>query len=76
MQQQAASFSDKFLRLEQVKSLSGFSRSSIYGRIRAGNFPPPIKIGRSSRWRESLVVQWMDAQAAPTAVKVGGEVQR
>jgi predicted DNA-binding transcriptional regulator AlpA len=37
--------------LEQLSE----NRSSFYARIRTGEFPPPIKRGRASRWRQSEV---------------------
>lgn len=39
-------------------------RSRIYGLIVEGKFPPPIKIGRSSRWLKSEIDSWIAAQAA------------
>lgn len=44
---------NKFLRLNQVvgpNALLPISRSSFYARIASGEFPQPIKIGRSSLW--------------------------
>jgi prophage regulatory protein len=49
--------SDRFLRLPQVKALTGRSRSRIYD---DPNFPKPIKLGiRESAWIESEVHAWM-----------------
>jgi prophage regulatory protein len=51
---------DAFLRLPAVKSLTGLSRSSIYAKVRAGEFPQPVSIGvRSIGWVESEVQQWI-----------------
>ncbi|MEF8716201.1 MAG: AlpA family phage regulatory protein [Candidatus Accumulibacter necessarius] len=38
-----------FLRLKQVKSATGMSRSWLYEAIRRGEFPAPISIGRACR---------------------------
>lgn len=39
-------------------------RSRIYGLIAEGEFPPPIKNGRSSRWIKSEIDSWISEQAA------------
>jgi prophage regulatory protein len=36
------------------------SKPTIYRKIAAKNFPAPIKIGRSSRWREEDVNAWIE----------------
>ena len=47
---------DRFLRLPEVKKLSGMSRSTIYLRIAEGLYPRPIQLGtRMVGWRESEV---------------------
>ena len=44
------------LRLPEVLSRTGESRSSAYEKIKQGKFPPPIKIGpRASAWIESEI---------------------
>lgn len=53
------------LRLPQVKSRTGLSRSEIYRRIAAGTFPAPIKLGeRASAWPEHEVTAWIEARIA------------
>ena len=48
-----------FLRLKQVKILTGFSRSWIYDAIRRGDFPAPISIGsRAVAWPEQSIAEW------------------
>lgn len=48
-----------FLRLKQVKTLTGFSRSWIYEAIRRGDFPAPISIGaRAVAWTEISIAEW------------------
>ncbi len=47
---------DVILRLPAVKSRTGLSRSSIYAKVRTGEFPKPISIGiRSIGWMESEI---------------------
>ena len=48
-----------FIRLKEVLSICGKSRSSVYASIKNGNFPAPVKVGgRSSAWLKSEVLQW------------------
>lgn len=48
-----------FLRLKQVKTLTGLSRSSIYDAIKKGNFPSSISIGhRAVAWTEESIAHW------------------
>ena len=37
----------------------GFGRSRIYQLIGAGEFPPPLKIGKSSRWVKAEIDAWI-----------------
>ena len=62
---------DRLLPIGQVVNLTGFCRSFIYGKVAGGSFPPPVKIGRSSRWRQSQIAKWISEQGAPAA-KGGG----
>lgn len=49
---------DRFLRLTQVRELTGRSRSRIYD---DQSFPRPIKLGaRECAWVESEVRAWMN----------------
>ena len=48
-----------FLRLPDVKLMSGLGKSSLYDLIRASNFPPPVQLGpRTVAWVRSEVQQW------------------
>jgi prophage regulatory protein len=56
---------DRFLRLTDLRHLTGLGRSQTYALIHAGKFPSPIKLSeRCSAWREIEVRQWMDARVA------------
>jgi prophage regulatory protein len=39
-----ANSSDRMIKLPEVISMTGLSRSSIYLQIKKGNFPPQIKL--------------------------------
>lgn len=66
---------DPFLRLPEVLRVTGLSRSSVYKRISAGNFPRPIKLGeRAAAWRQSQIARWQaerEAGAAPANAVIG-----
>ncbi len=52
--------SPSFLRLPEVKSRVGLSRSSIYAKMQHGEFPPPISLGaRAVAWLESDIDEWI-----------------
>ena len=47
--------------LDEVLKRQPYSRSSIYRKVRTGDFPAPIKIGPNrNAWLESDIDQWID----------------
>ena len=55
--------STKILRLPKVICLTGLSRSTIFNRIAAGDFPSSVSLGgRSVGWVGSEVDEWIDSQ--------------
>ena len=53
--------SHKVLRLPSVKDISGLSRSTIYLRIKKGDFPKPISLGdRAVGWLEKDIEDWLE----------------
>ncbi|MCY3637686.1 MAG: AlpA family transcriptional regulator [Chloroflexi bacterium] len=51
---------DRLIRLEEALSYTGLSRSELYRKIRVGEFPRPVRVGkRAVRWRESEVEEWI-----------------
>lgn len=62
------------LGFELLSHYVAFGRSRIYQLIHAGEFPPPIKIGKSSRWVRAEIDKWLSEKiAARTSNKhVGG----
>ena len=53
--------SHKVLRLPSVKDKSGLSRSTIYLRIKKGEFPKPISLGdRAVGWLEKDIEDWLE----------------
>jgi prophage regulatory protein len=53
----------RILRFPEVVSRTGLSRSTVYGRIRAGEFPPPVPLGggRAVGFVEREVNSWIDS---------------
>ena len=52
-----------FLRLKQVKAVTGMSRSWIYEAIRRGEFPSPIQLGiRAVAWDSAAIANWQAAR--------------
>lgn len=48
-----------FVRLPEVKAITGLSKTSIYELIRANSFPPPVRIGsRSVAWIKVEIKEW------------------
>lgn len=53
----------KLLRLPQVKSATGLSKSTIYSRIADGTFPKQVPLGpRLVVWVESDIQNWISEQ--------------
>ena len=51
------------LKLNDVKKMTGLSRSSIYAYINKGDFPAQVKLGeRSVAWVEQEVIAWIDGR--------------
>jgi prophage regulatory protein len=64
---------DKILRIQAVRELTGLSRSSIYRLAAEGRFPAPVKLSeRASGWRESALRGWIDSR---TTASNGGAQQ-
>lgn len=57
-------------RLPRVKARTGLSRSEIYRRITAGDFPAPVKLGeRCSAWDSREIDGWVLARIAARDAK-------
>ncbi|MDU7586551.1 MAG: AlpA family phage regulatory protein [Acidovorax sp.] len=57
------SFPPALLGFEPLSHYVGFGRSRIYQLIAAGEFPKPIKIGKSSRWVKAEIDAWIGRQS-------------
>jgi len=53
----------KLFRLPQVREITGLGRSTIYAKIKAGEFPAPVNLGtRAVAWRSTDVTGWVDSR--------------
>jgi prophage regulatory protein len=51
----------RLIKLPEVLKMSGLSRTALYERIRAGDFPTPVKLSeRSVAWLQSEVNAWIE----------------
>ena len=55
---------DKFVDMAFITQLTGLTDKWFYKLIQDGEFPKPIKLGRSSRWLESEVEAWLQQRIA------------
>ena len=57
--------SPAILRTSAVLALIGLSRTSLWRRVRAGDFPTPVRLGghasRAVGWRRVDVERWLEA---------------
>lgn len=48
-----------FLRLPDVKAITGLSKTSLYGLIKEQSFPTPVRLSsRTVAWVRSEVMEW------------------
>ncbi|EJD6378616.1 helix-turn-helix transcriptional regulator [Providencia rettgeri] len=53
---------DQCVDMKFITSLTGLTDKWFYKLIQDGEFPKPIKLGRSSRWLKSEVEDWLQAR--------------
>lgn len=49
----------RLIKLDEVKYLTSLSRAAIYKRIALRTFPAQVKLGTTSVWLESEVIEWI-----------------
>ena len=63
------------LRRKQVEKRVGLSRSTIYAKIAAGEFPAPIALSaRAVGWLESDIIAWIESRITSSHVLEGGKL--
>lgn len=53
---------DKFVDMVFITKMTELSDKWFYKMIQEGKFPKPVKFGRSSRWLEREVKEWLEAR--------------
>ena len=53
---------DRLLTIDEVRRIVGLSNATLYRLINRGQFPSPVRIGRTSRWPESEVSSFLQAR--------------
>ena len=60
----------RLLRLPEVQAVvGGIHKTTLYGLIREGQFPAPIKIGGLSRWWSDELAAWLDGRPRETVAR-------
>jgi prophage regulatory protein len=53
----------RILRLPEVKAQTSLSKSTIYARISANEFPKPISLGgRAVGWTDQSILNWIESR--------------
>ncbi len=52
---------DPLMRQQAVSLKTTLSRTEIYRRVKCGEFPQPIRIGRTIAWKTSEIDAWIDS---------------
>ncbi len=53
----------RLIKLPEVQHKTALSRTGIYDRVRAGEFPAPVSLGGSAvAWVEAEVTAWIQAR--------------
>lgn len=57
---------ERILRIPEVVEITGLSRTTIWRRVKSGDFPAPVRLGslgtRSVGWRESAIREWLESR--------------
>ena len=57
------SIGEKFLRLPEVVSRTGYSGTTIWRKVKTGEFPKPVSIGpKATAWIEREVDEWITSK--------------
>ena len=57
---------DKIIRTPEVMEVTGLSKTTIWRRVRGGDFLAPVKLGgpasRSVSWKKAEIEDWIDSR--------------
>jgi predicted DNA-binding transcriptional regulator AlpA len=51
---------EKMYTADEVAKILKIGRSTLYAGIKRGQFPPPVKVAGSSRWKESQLIEYIN----------------
>jgi prophage regulatory protein len=54
----------RLIRLGDVMARVGMRRTTVYGLIKAGKFPRPVKLGSASVWVDAEITDWIASLVA------------
>lgn len=54
----------KLLKIRDVATLFAVQPATISKWVKRGQFPGPVRVGRSIRWREECLLDWLKAKIA------------
>lgn len=49
----------RLIRLPEIMSRIGMGKTKVYAMIKTGEFPAPVKYGRTSLWHSKAVDRWI-----------------
>jgi len=49
----------QLLNIKEVGAMVGFKETWIRERVKAGEFPQPIKLHGATRWKRDLIEEWL-----------------
>lgn len=56
-------YRERLLRIDDVCFVTGLGRSTVYAKVKGGDFPGPVHLhGTSVAWRETQVDAWIAAR--------------
>lgn len=51
------------LKIKEVLLITGLGKTNLYGQIRSGDFPAPVRLGpRAVAWRSDAVTAWVESR--------------
>ncbi|QIP57518.1 helix-turn-helix transcriptional regulator [Hafnia alvei] len=56
--------SDQMVDMKFITTLTGLTDKWFYKQMKNGQFPQPVKLGRSSRWLKSELELWIQQRIA------------
>ncbi len=51
---------EKYVNARQIREALNISKTGLYLLLQRGEMPKGIRVGRSQRWKESEINQWLN----------------